>query len=64
MSGLSLFAMWILGLFLVLLALHTFLRVIKHFYHFPIPGFMTKLIDNPVRRRFNKSRKSWRSGCA
>lgn len=34
------------------LALHTLLRVIRRFYHFPIPGFLTQLIDNPIRRRF------------
>lgn len=42
----------IIGVFVTLLALHTFLRVIRHFYHFPIPGFLTQLIDNPIRRSF------------
>jgi SAM-dependent methyltransferase len=28
------------------------IRIIRHFYHFPIPSFMTKIIDNPLRRRF------------
>jgi SAM-dependent methyltransferase len=42
----------VLGFFLAIIALHTFLRVIRRFYHFPIPGFLTQLIDNPVRRRF------------
>ncbi len=27
-------------------------RVIRHFYHFPIPSFFTQLIDNPIRRKF------------
>ena len=30
----------------------TILRLIKHFYHVPIPSFATRLIDNPIRRRF------------
>ena len=42
----------IIGVFVTLLALHTILRVVRHFYHFPIPGFLTQLIDNPIRRRF------------
>ncbi len=28
------------------------LRIIRRYYKFPIPGFMTRLIDNPIRRRF------------
>jgi len=27
-------------------------RILRHFYHFPIPSFMTRLIDNPLRRKF------------
>jgi ubiquinone/menaquinone biosynthesis C-methylase UbiE len=27
-------------------------RIARHLYHFPIPGFLTRLIDNPLRRRF------------
>jgi SAM-dependent methyltransferase len=26
-------------------------RILRHFYHFPIPSIMTQLIDNPVRRK-------------
>jgi ubiquinone/menaquinone biosynthesis C-methylase UbiE len=26
-------------------------RIIRHYYQFPIPSFLTRLIDNPVRRR-------------
>ena len=29
----------------------TVVRLIRHFYQFPIPSFFTPLIDNPVRRR-------------
>lgn len=27
-------------------------RLVRRYWHFPIPSFMTQLIDNPVRRRF------------
>lgn len=52
MSVLSSLIRLILGFILMSLALHTLLRVIRRFYHFPIPGFLTQLIDNPIRRRF------------
>jgi ubiquinone/menaquinone biosynthesis C-methylase UbiE len=29
----------------------TVVRLIRHFYQFPIPSFFTPLIDNPIRRR-------------
>ena len=28
------------------------IRILRHFYHFPIPSAMTKFIDNPIRRKF------------
>jgi ubiquinone/menaquinone biosynthesis C-methylase UbiE len=28
------------------------LRLIRRYRHFPIPSFLTQLIDNPIRRRF------------
>ena len=28
------------------------LRIIRKYHKFPIPGFMTRLIDNPIRRKF------------
>ena len=31
--------------------LHTIVRIVRHFYKFPIPQFMGDLIDNPLRRR-------------
>ena len=37
-----------IGIFFVCVVL----RAIRRIYPFPIPGFMTRLIDNPVRRRF------------
>jgi ubiquinone/menaquinone biosynthesis C-methylase UbiE len=29
----------------------TVIRLIRHFYQFPIPSFLAPLVDNPVRRR-------------
>ena len=44
---------WTLILFTGLMVfVETILRLIKHFYHVPIPSFATRLIDNPIRRRF------------
>ena len=37
---------------IVLVILHTIVRVIRHFHKFPMPEFMADLIDNPWRRRF------------
>jgi ubiquinone/menaquinone biosynthesis C-methylase UbiE len=34
-----------------LIALHTLVRIIRHFYKFPIPEFLAGIIDNPLRRR-------------
>jgi ubiquinone/menaquinone biosynthesis C-methylase UbiE len=46
-------------LFRVLLAipvafvvLHTIVRIVRHFYKFPMPQWMANLIDHPLRRRF------------
>lgn len=36
----------------VFLAMHTLVRVIRHFYKFPIPHFLANAIDHPLRRRF------------
>ena len=35
-----------------LVGLHTLIRVIRHVYKFPIPQFLTNLIDNPFRRKY------------
>lgn len=35
-----------------LIVAHTLVRVVRHFYKFPMPEFMADLIDNPLRRRF------------
>jgi ubiquinone/menaquinone biosynthesis C-methylase UbiE len=36
---------------LVLLGLHTIIRVVRYFYKFPMPEWMANVIDNPLRRR-------------
>lgn len=40
-----------LGFLFFILALHTTIRVIRHFHKFPMPEFLANLIDNPLRRR-------------
>ena len=42
----------LLALPVALLALHTIVRIVRHFYKFPMPEFMADLIDHPLRRRF------------
>lgn len=41
----------VLAIPVVLVALHTVVRIIRHFYKFPMPEFMANLIDNPWRRK-------------
>jgi SAM-dependent methyltransferase len=41
----------VLGPPLLLVAWHTLVRVVRHFYKFPMPQFLANLIDNPLRRR-------------
>ena len=41
----------ILGIPVIALLLYTIIRIIRHFYKFPIPEFAVNLIDNPLRRR-------------
>jgi ubiquinone/menaquinone biosynthesis C-methylase UbiE len=36
---------------LILIAYHTTIRIIRHFYKFPMPEFLANIIDNPLRRR-------------
>ncbi|MFX0106538.1 MAG: class I SAM-dependent methyltransferase [Candidatus Hodarchaeota archaeon] len=49
--------LWIIFLvFLIILGILFFivfvvLRIIRRYYKFPIPSFMTRLIDNPIRRK-------------
>ena len=41
----------VLWLMVAALTLHTLIRIVRHFYKFPMPEFMADLIDNPLRRR-------------
>ena len=44
---------WLLIILLfIFFTLQVIFRVIRHWYHFPIPALMTRIIDNPFRRRF------------
>jgi SAM-dependent methyltransferase len=36
---------------LLLVAWHTAVRIVRHFYKFPMPQFLANLIDNPLRHR-------------
>ena len=40
----------IVGLIILVLTLHTIIRIVRYFYKFPMPEFAANLIDNPVRR--------------
>jgi SAM-dependent methyltransferase len=40
----------IIGILFFLIALHTIVRVIRHFHKFPMPEFAANIIDNPIRR--------------
>jgi len=41
----------LLGIPLTFVVLHTLVRIVRHFYKFPIPQFLANAIDNPLRRR-------------
>src|SRR3972149_4627616 len=44
--------LWILlGLPSLAILLHTAVRIVRHFYKFPMPQFLANVIDNPLRRR-------------
>ncbi|MFX1474904.1 MAG: hypothetical protein ACFFCO_05410, partial [Promethearchaeota archaeon] len=44
---------WLLIIFVMLLFIMcVVVRIIRHYWHFPIPGPLTRVIDNPIRRRF------------
>ena len=44
-------ALVLLSIPVVLFVLHTLVRIVRHFYKFPMPEFLADLIDNPLRRR-------------
>lgn len=41
----------ILAIPIVLVVLHTIVRIVRYFHKFPMPGFAANLIDNPFRRK-------------
>lgn len=41
----------VVGLSLLVVILHTILRIVRYFYKFPMPQFLANAIDNPLRRR-------------
>jgi len=41
----------IVWVFLFILISQLIIRLIRHYYKFPIPGFMVDIIDNPLRRK-------------
>ena len=44
---------WVLlAIPVVMIFLHTIVRIVRHFYKFPMPEFMADFIDHPLRRRF------------
>jgi ubiquinone/menaquinone biosynthesis C-methylase UbiE len=48
---------------IVLLILHTIIRFIRHYKKFPIPEWMTNIIDNPFRRKIQPpSETAYRHG--
>ena len=40
-----------LGIPLLLVFLHTLIRIVRHIYKFPMPEFAANIIDNPFRRK-------------
>lgn len=48
---------YIINLILSLVILQTIVRIIRHFYKFPMPEFLANLIDNPLRRRIQPPRE-------
>ena len=42
----------LLAIPIVLVSLHTLVRIVRHFHKFPMPECLADLIDNPLRRSF------------
>jgi ubiquinone/menaquinone biosynthesis C-methylase UbiE len=40
-----------LGIPVLLIFLHTLIRIVRHFHKFPMPEFAANIIDNPIRRK-------------
>ena len=43
---------------ILLFIVFVILRIIRRYYKFPIPAFMTRLIDNPIRRKLIQKPKT------
>jgi len=43
---------WVWLVLLLLVGLHTIVRIVRRIHKFPMPPFAANLIDNPLRRRF------------
>ena len=48
----------IIAIPIVFLVLHTIIRIVRHFYKFPMPQWMANLIDNPFRRKIQPPRET------
>ena len=42
----------LLSIPIVLVLVHTIIRIIRYFHKFPMPEFAANIIDNPIRRKF------------
>lgn len=49
--GLRILIFIVLGVPVLVVVLHTIIRVVRHFHKFPMPQFMANAIDNPIRRK-------------
>ncbi len=56
-SVFSLIKWLLLALFLYIIFVEVVLRIVRRFYQFPIPPYVARLIDNPVRRRIQPPEK-------
>ena len=45
------------ALVVLLLFFGVLVRLVRRFYHFPIPSFLAGLVDNPIRRRIQSPKK-------
>lgn len=43
---------WFLIFLILFVLFHTIMRIIRHIINFPAPAFVTRMIDNPFRRKF------------
>jgi len=52
------FIKWVfLGLLAYILFVEVVLRIVRRYYQFPVPAFVVRLIDNPLRRRIQPPEK-------